>query len=283
MSIATHEKVNRWFALFGVSVVSGAAFLMNAKYNYSLGSDIFEKYVMVAVSFGIDLYKFFGLGFIAAAFIKRKWFKGVAALITWLICVAYAATAAMGFATMTRSHVSSENTYKSDKIKDLQQSYKDKKKKYDAVNEEFETMKSNERYKSTAGCSVPEDRMTTASRYFCTDFKTKKEEVARKEYDLYKAEQTKPKDEFIKDADPQMSFFAKASGIPIGYLLQYWAIGIALAIELVSALGNFAVSPSRMKPERKETNEAAVGPIKKKRGRPLGSKNRPKLHIVSNI
>lgn len=293
MAIALNDKVNRYAALAGITMVSAAAFAMNAKYSMSLGSDAFEQKLMLLVSLGIDIYKFFGLTFIAMALVKRKWFKAMAASVVWIICLAYATTAAMGFATMTRSHVNSQLNHKAEQINHVKESFNGAKNRYETAKEEFETMKNNERYKSTAGCSVPEVRMRTESRYFCTDFKTQKEKMDALEI-VYKEElKKKPVNEEIAyDSDPQMTFFATWFNVKKENLIQYWALALALVIETVSALGNFAVSPSRMshkkkediKEDRKETSSSSedeVSVFKKKRGRPVGSKNKPKLRIVS--
>lgn len=287
MAISLHDKVNRRCAYIGIGLVSVSAFAMNAKYSMSLGSDDFERVLMLAVSLGIDTFKFFGLTFIAAAAVKRKWLKAAAAMFVWSICVLYATTAAMGFATMTRSHVVAANDYRAEKINHVKEAFERARDKYKTANEELQTMKGNERYKSTAGCTVPEERMRTASRYFCTDFKTKKDEVAVKEISYKEALKNAPKDEFVVDSDPQMTFFASMSGVKKTTLVQYWALAIALVIETISALGNFAISPSRMaaskgsQEQRNEVPRVPVVEVKKRRGRPPGSKNKPKLHVVA--
>lgn len=275
----------------GILGITACTMIMNAKFGYSQGHDDLEKWLFVVAGVGMDLVKVFGLGFIVTAAIKKSYFKALSGGAIWAMCVAYGLWCASGFAVTGRTYNIAEATFSNDQLKTVKREYESQLADLNRMKEQLDTMKGNERYKSTAGCSVPEDRMRTDSRFFCTDFATQKEKVSKKEVEVYLAKQKVPTDEYAKPADPQMSFWADALNLPMNKMLQYWAIVLAIGFEMVSAFGMFAISPTRRKPVRTASGEVIIPedddtaetetPVRRGPGRPKGSKNKPKLVVVA--
>jgi hypothetical protein len=275
--IDASTKLARSVVGFGVIVAAGCTMAMNAKFGWSIGSDDLEKYMYAVFSVSLDICKLLGLGFVAHAWSKKYRAKALVALIVWVTAVAYSLVAAVGFAAMTRSHVQADRGFVS-----LQ--HQQKIDNHKVLAKELEAMKNNERYGRTAACTVPVSRMTTESKDFCHLFEVKTKEVADAAAQLPTT--------MIKDADPQMTFFASMTGIEVSKLIQYWAVALAIVAEIVASLGTYAFSSSRAKPvyvsksgrvqeEVAETQGEIVQAVKRRPGRPKGSKNKPKLQLVA--
>lgn len=262
--IDASSKTARTIPVAAVFVAAACTMFMNAKFGYSLGSDETEKWVYVAFGIAMDVCKLFGLAFIYAAWTKKYRFKALCATVVWLGVVGYSFFAATGFAAMTRSAVTAERTQNVDNNKILKDTYT-------RLSNELEKMKTNKRYESTAACTSPWDRMLPESKSFCITFMDTKKELISAQNVLPKA--------VAHDADPQMTFFSKVFGTDQEKMVTIWAFGLAILAELVSSLGTFAFSSSRAKPvyAAKETEVVATT---KRRGRPPGSKNKPKLELV---
>lgn len=281
--IDVSKRSARMGAAVGILLVTGCTMLMNAQFGWSLGSVDLERYTFVVASVALDLYKVFGLGFVVAAVITNKWPKAFAAFLVWAVTVCYGITAGIGFAAMTRSNSVAERTYHNQKIEAVQNDYNNKKQYLDRLNEELATMKNNERYTGSASCSVPEVRMRTETRMFCSHFGTHKEKIEKAEVDLFLAKEKLPKtdDTFIRDPDPQMTFWAQMTGMKITDLINRWAIALALVFEIVSSLGMYAISPTRKKYETSSGTIRDGVPLKKD-GTPMKRRGRPpKLHVVN--
>ena len=259
--IDASSKTARTIPVAAVFVAAACTMFMNAKFGYSLGSDETEKWVYVAFGIAMDVCKLFGLAFIYAAWTKKYRFKAMCAATVWLGVVAYSFFAATGFAAMTRSAVTAERTQNVDNNKILKDTYT-------RLSNELEKMKTNKRYESTAACTSPWDRMLPESKSFCITFMDTKKELATAQNVLPKA--------VAHDADPQMTFFSKVFGTDQEKMVTIWAFGLAILAELVSSLGTFAFSSSRAKPVYAAKSQEGQAKAVKKKGRPLGSKNKPK-------
>jgi hypothetical protein len=291
----TSKRTSHWIAALAIMAVSACSMVMNATFGYSLGSTDLEKWTFVVAGVGLDFFKVFGLGFVAMAFYKKYYVKGSAAFICWITCVVYSLVAATGFAATTRSNVTSERTFEVGKITKVNTEYETQKSELNTLLEEMATMKNNVRYLSTAGCSVPEARMKTESRYFCTQFQTKQDNINEKRTAVFVAKEKVPANEFVKDPDPQMTFYSSLFNIPVAALISYWAIGLAIVFELVSSLGMYSISSSRMKHVYLAKNNGQIKSVQytenedglmeatmvKRRGRPKGSKNKPKNSMAA--
>lgn len=282
--IDVSKRSARMGAAAGILAVTGCTMLMNAQFGWSLGSTELEKYTFVIASVSLDLYKVFGLGFVIAALLISRYTKAVAAFLVWAVCVGYGLTAGIGFAAMTRSHSVAERTFHNQKIESVQNDYNNKKLYLDRLTEELATMKNNERYLKSASCTVPEERMREETRIFCSQFGVQKEKIEKAEVDLFMAKGKLPQkdDVYVRDPDPQMTFWSQMTGMDIKTLINRWAIALAVVFEIVSSLGMYAISPSRKKYEYTSTSVRDGIPLKKD-GTPMKKRGRPpKLSVVQN-
>lgn len=277
MMIDSSSKLTRSIVPLGIMSVTAVTMIMNAKFGYSLGSDDLEKWSFVALGIGVDICKVFGLGFIVSAFVKKDRLKASLGLLVWISLVSYSFIAGIGFASMTRSNITAERSHDNDKITAAKLAVKTKLADIERMTTERDVMKSNQRYTSTAACSAPKDRMKPESIVFCDSYYRKYNEIldAKKEVEHLKF--AVPKDEVVKDADPQMSFFASNLGYTLKNMVAIWAVYIAIIAELVSSIGTYAFSPTRAKIG---TYKIKVATGVKRRGRPPGSVNKPKLYSV---
>lgn len=282
MMIDASSKVSRSIVPAGILLATGVTMLMNGKFGYSLGADDVEKWAFVALGLAIDLCKVFGLCFVMAAFSKKFWLKASLGLVVWLGCVSYSFIAGIGFASMTRANITSERTHENDTIKSAKNALNTKLADLERMKTELDVMKSNQRYTSTAACSAPTERMRPESVVFCNSYFSKYNAIkdANKDVEILMAKA--PKNEVIKDADPQMTFFATHLGFSIKNMVAVWALYMAIIAELVSSIGTFAFSPTRAKPRTRKLRSVSNVQVQvKRRGRPPGSLNKPKLHVVN--
>ena len=280
--IDASKKLAFYITGSAVLAITASTMVMNAKYGYSQGHDDLEKGLFVVAGISMDLVKVFGLVFVVQAWSKRNWFKATIGTAIWAICVLYGFIAASGFALSSRTYNTAEQTFSNSKIEKAQETYNILLSDLNTLKKEQDTMKTNQRYLSTAGCTVPEVRMTVESRYFCTQYFTHLNKISDKTSEVKLAKDKVPQDTYIKPVDPQMVFWADAFQIPMKKLLQHWSIGIAISFELISALGMYAISPTRRQPIRREDESPDIeaAPVKRGPGRPKGSKNKPKLAVV---
>ena len=280
MMIDSSSRVSRSVVPVGVMCVTAVTMVMNAKFGYSLGSDDLERWAFVALGVGVDVCKVFGLGFIVSAFAKKDNLKGVLGLVVWLSLVSYSFVAGIGFASMTRSNITAERVHENEKINAAKQAVKTKLADIERMTSERDVMKENQRYVSTAGCSVPKERMKPESALYCDNYFAKYNEILEAQKEIPGLRAAIPKDEVIKDADPQMSFFAANLGFTLTNMVAIWAVYMAIIAELVSSVGTYAFSPTRAKSRSSDKQVPEIAE-KKKRGRPVGSVNKPKLRVVN--
>lgn len=279
----TSDKWSNRIVQVAVAVVSLITAVMNARYGYSVGANEVEKWLLVGFGIAIDIVKFLGLRYATNAFMKRYWVKGVGAMFGWSLAVLYGFNAALGFAAMTRTHMVEEASHYQKKVEKADKAYDAKFAHLQNLRKELEEMKNNPRYKSTTACSVPESRMTNESVFFCRTYYQKMGEIetAKKEVDVAeaagKAEIRAIEDKVVSDPDPLMTMYSKWLGIAKEKLTFGWAVVFAFIAETIASVGNWAFSPSRMKPVRREKLET----IRRRRGRSLGSRNKPKLTVVN--
>jgi len=274
--IDASSKTARFVASSAIVVASATTMAMNAKFGWSIGYDEFEKYLLSAFGIAIDICKVFGLAFAAYQVSKGNKWKAAASFLVWFTAVLYSFAAATGFASMVRSNSTAERNHVALSIHQANQDY-------NRLFDELETMKKNNRYQTSAGCTAPEARMTEESKIFCQLYWRKVSEVDTAKVNLPK--------EVVKDADPQITFLTELTGIEGKTIVKIWAITMAIIAEIVSSFGLYAFSSTRAKygtkvsKEEDESSEEDEEP-KKKRGRPLGSKNKPKsppeLHVVTS-
>lgn len=286
--IDTSSKSALWLAPTGVIIAAVCTTVMNIKFGVSLGSDELEKTIYGLFGIALDICKVFGLAFVANAFAKGYYAKGLAASLVWLTAVCYSLVAATGFAAMTRSNTTAERTHSVEQQAQSIENHKRSIDKYRRLESELNVMKQNHRYYSSDGCTTAEKKMNFDTHRFCTIYQDKVLELkeAQKSIDTYS---TQLPTVFVADVDPQMTFFGKLTGLSKDLLVTYWSFGLAIVAEIVSSFGTYGFSSSRSKTtyvpiSQRPTVEHArpeVQPKRKKRkGRPAGSKNKPKLRLV---
>lgn len=280
--IDASSKVSRAIVPVGIMFVTSVTIAMNAKFGASLSSDVMESWLFIAMGVGIDICKVFGLAYVMTAFSKKFWLKATLGLAVWMGCVSYSFIAGIGFASMTRANMTAEKSHDNNKITSAETALKTKIADLERLKGEYDVMKTNQRYTSTAGCTAPTERMRPESVVFCDSYFRKINVIADAKRDVELLTAKAPKDGVVKDADPQMTFFSKHLGFTIENMVAAWALYMAIIAELVSSIGTYAFSPTRAKPSvrrvraTKQASETVV-----RRGRPPGSKNRPKLHVVN--
>jgi hypothetical protein len=276
MIVDATSKTGRALPNVAIWACAGVTMAMNAKFGYSLGSDDFERWMYVAFGIALDVCKVMGLAFAAHHFFKGYWIKGTFATLVWAAAVTYSGTAALGFAAMTRSHVTGEQAYENDKITTARN-------EFNRYAKEVETYKKNPFYDHTHGCTREQNKMSGAQAWFCDQYAFKVKEMEKAKTDLPK--------KYVAPADPQMLFFASLTGKSKDEMLKMWAMMIAVIAELAASVGTYAFSASRAKPVRTTRSAPKLtvvqptnvnGEQKRRPGRPKGSKNKPKLELVSN-
>lgn len=233
--IDASTKTARAIAGAGVFTAAACTTVMNASFGYSLGHSPLEQYLLVAFGVSLDVVKFLGLSAAAVAWNKGYKSKSTIAFLVWTVAVIYSLNAALGFATATRSAVNQEREFAT-------QFAETNIAKHKRLVEELETAKANKRYKTTSGCTVPNEKMAPESREFCSEFWSKAN-------DLAKAEQALPK-QVALEADPQAKFYAKWTGLSVEAVNAVWAIVLAMFAEIVASFGTYAFSSSRAVPVR---------------------------------
>ncbi len=283
--IDASSKTARNVATSMVIVAAATTMVMNAKFAWTAGSDDIERYVLMAFGISIDVVKLLGLAFIVAAFVKRHYFKACAATVVFVGAISYSLMAGIGFASHTRTTVVAERNHSNTQVEVAMNSYKTASDEFARLSKELDTMKLNKRYVSTSACSVPNNKMTEESQLFCNEMTQKllKHDDAKKM--MLQAQAALPK-HHIQEADPQMKFFAELFGVSQKKMVEMFAIYFAILAEIVSSLGTFAFSSSRLKPDvrkaRAENGITVDGVRLKKDGSPAKKPGRkPRLAAIN--
>lgn len=271
------RKWTYWVCAGGILAVTACTSYMNARYGYSQGHDVYEKWVFVIAGVSTDLIKVFGLPFAAIAWAKNFKIKAFFAFTMWLGVFLYALSNAAGFALTARVNKNAEQAFDNDSTKQARTEYMAAFAALEKLREDQDVHKTNQRYLSTAGCTSPENRMTVESRMFCTQYIVHVQKIVEKEKEVESLKKNLPEAKFEKPVDPQMVFFANVTGMPVQRLTEVWSVAVAFLFEVVSGFGMYVISPTRRVPVREEKAKTK----QKRIGRPKGSRNKPKL-VVDN-
>jgi hypothetical protein len=276
--IDASSKLGRSLPNCAILVCCACTMVMNAKFGWSLGADKLEKGLYTVFSVALDVLKAFGLAFVFNALWKAHYTKAVCAAVIWIVTVVYSANAAVGFSISTRATAVSEKQHGEDYKKDQIATAK-------RISSELDVMRTSAMYLGTAGCSTERARMSVSAERFCyTLYLPKYGTLLELEKDLPTS--------YVADVDPYTTFVANLSKYPREYVSLAFAVIMAVVAELVSSVGTYAYSSSRMKSEyrrpwktrfRKFWKSKAVAtaePARRGPGRPPGSKNKPKLAAV---
>ena len=249
---------------------------MNWQYGYSLGETEFNAYVLGAASIAADCLKALLPFFIFAAFRHRNWSQALGGSALWAVCILYALTSAVGFASQNRSDTTSLRVMEAAKYEDLrselarvqdQQKWLDKHRSVGMIEAEIQAAKQNARWVPSEGCT---NATITISREFCESYHKLQAELAAAKKD--EALQLRG-DEIrtalrgvngraaTKDSDPQASMIAKIFNLDIKQVELGLTILITLLVELGSSMGLY-VSTSTWRVHEHIGRPAPAEPVK---------------------
>ena len=198
-------NIGRCLAAAAVVVAGTCTALMNWRFSYQLGSDTWDSYTWATFSVALDVTKWMMLPCAALAWSHHK-LRALAAVAIWIVATTYSFTAALGFAASNRDHTLAK---REDQLQLLQA---------------IEVMKASPRWQSSAACA---DATTAASKEFCATYRAAVEKQTSS----------------LQSADPQSSLIAKLTGHDIGNVRIALQVFLALACEVVPALGLIAIFP----------------------------------------
>lgn len=197
----------RIIAAIAIVVAGACTTAMNWRFSYQLGTSLWDCYTWAIFSIALDVTKWLMLPFAALAWRNHK-LRSVAAFAIWLVATVYSFTAAIGFAAMNRETSIAERQGQADLKKTL------------------ELMKQSSRWQSSAGCA---DATAALSKDFCARYNATEAQLKNVPQDL----------------DPQSSFFARMSGLAPETVRLILSVFLAVACEVISALGFFAIMPEQ--------------------------------------
>ena len=202
---------SRCLAVAAVIVAGLCTTVMNWRFAFQLASNHFDAYVWAVFSVALDVCKWMMLPFAALAWRIHK-LRSVAALSIWLVATCYSFVAALGFAAINRETTAA-----------LRRSQTE-------IHDTLKTMRQSQRWQSSAACA---DATAKQSKEFCAAYRT-----------LEKRLTASP----VQD-DPQSELVARLTGLSHEQARLVLALSLAVACELVSALGLFAIWPAFLRPQ----------------------------------
>jgi hypothetical protein len=225
---------------------------MNWQYGYSLGETQFNAHVLGAASIAADCMKALLPFFIFAAWRNRSWSQAIGGTALWAVCILYALTSAIGFASTNRSDTTGTRAMQAEKYEDLrgqlsriieQQKWLDKHRSVGMIEAETEAAKQNYRWTSSEGCT---NATVTLSRDFCENYHklqaelaaAKKDEALQRQADEVRGRLGEMNGKAAaNNADPQASIIATISGADIKQVQLGLTILVTLLVELGSSMG----------------------------------------------
>lgn len=203
--------MTRNIATVAVAVAGLCTTSMNWRFSYQLGTTVTDSYILAIFSVALDVTKWFMLPFAALAWPSHKP-RACAAFAIWFVATIYSFTAAIGFAALNRDVSASEHQAQTELSKTLQ------------------VMRQSPRWQSSAGCA---DATAPLSKDFCATYAATAAKLTATP----------------QDADPQSTLFARITGFDQETVRFVLCLLLALACEMISALGFFAILPEKQKPQ----------------------------------
>jgi hypothetical protein len=225
---------------------------MNWQFGFSLGKTAFDAHILGAASIAADGMKALMPFFIFAAWRQRNYAQSLGATALWAICILFAMTSAIGFASTNRSDTTGARAVQAEKYGDLraeltriaqQQSWLEKHRPVGTVQSEIEAAKQNTRWTTSEGCT---NATVDKSREFCEAYHKLGSELAaaRQDEELMKrADAVRAKlgqmegGAAIKVADPQAEMLSALFGLDVSRIDLAMTILITALVELGSSLG----------------------------------------------
>lgn len=200
--------ITHFIAIAAIVVAGLCTTAMNWRFSFLLGTTYWDGYIWAIFSVALDVSKWIMLPYAAAAGTAHKLRAGAAVLI-WLVATIYSFTAAIGFAALNRDHLTAQRVARTE------------------LNRTLATMRSSPRWQSSAACS---DATTPQSKTFCAAYQAAEAKL-----------QSTPTDE----GDPQSVLLARLTGFSVDTVQIIMAVFLAIACEVISALGLFVVLGAR--------------------------------------
>lgn len=197
------HTATRKLAAIAILVAGSCTTAMNWRFSYQLGASAADSTILATFSVALDVAKWLMLPFATLAWRKHRP-RAVAAFAIWFVATVYSFTAAIGFAALSRETVAAEREAQVDLQNTLQ------------------LMRQSPRWQSSAACS---DATTMLSREFCAHY----------------AEVEAKLNGTASDADPQSVLFARMSGFSPETVRTALSVFLAIACEVISALGFLAI------------------------------------------
>lgn len=195
---------------------------MNWRFAYQLGTSELDSIIWATFSVALDVAKWLMLPFAALAWRNHK-LRAVAAVAIWFVAACYSFAAAIGFAALNRETVVAEREAQEDLQKTL------------------ELMRQSPRWKSSAACA---DATAALSKEFCARYMAAEAELKTA----------------TPDGDPQSALFARVTGLSPETVRIALSVFLAIACELISALGFFAIMTSSPATPTKEPAKRCTPP-----------------------
>lgn len=196
-------NVGRCAAGLAIVVAGTCTTVMNWRFSYQLGTTEWDSYTWAIFSVALDVTKWLMLPCAALAWTHHKP-RAVAAVGIWLVATVYSFTAAVGFAALNRDFAAATRHHQAE------------------LQTTLETMKLSPRWQSSAACA---DATSPQSKQFCAAY--------RATAALLKSPSQEP--------DPQSALLAKLFGLDISKVRIVLSLFLAVACEVISALGFFAI------------------------------------------
>jgi len=198
--------MTRSLAIVAILVAGICTTAMNWRFSYQLGTTVWDSYTWATFSVALDVSKWLMLPFAALAWREHK-LRSAAAVAIWLVATIYSFTAAIGFAALNRETVISDRKAQAD------------------LQNTLELMKQSPRWQSSAACA---DATTSLSKEFCARYVTAEAKLKHG----------------VDQVDPQSALFARMTDLPPDKVRAILSVFLAIACEVISALGLFAIMPS---------------------------------------
>jgi hypothetical protein len=196
--------VTRYLAALAVVVAGVCTTAMNWRFSYQLGTTEFDAYLWATFSVALDVCKWLMLP-IAARAGRARMPRAIAAAAIWLVATCYSFAAALGFAAYNREITAAERRSQTQ------------------IHRTLLTMQQSPRWQSSAACA---DSTTKQSKEFCAAYRRVESKLTA----------------LPQQDDPQSALIAHLTGLSQEQAPLVLALSLAVACELVSALGFFAIA-----------------------------------------
>ncbi len=204
-SLSTGRSLARFVAILAIIAAGACTTAMNWRFSYQLGTSAWDSSIWVIFSVALDVAKWLMLPFAAIAWRAHR-ARALAALAIWLIATLYSFTAALGFAALNRDTITAERSQQTE------------------LHQALAIMRQSPRWQASAACA---DTTAKTSKGFCAAYRATEARITA----------------VVGDGNPQTALIARLTGTSLDKVNLVLAIFLAVACEVVSALGLFAILP----------------------------------------